>query len=64
MDMLARAEPIAWKAALLGMKAVRLAGRGPLVRPDFAIAPRAEVSSSSSRVVEMFCGMVRKLSMT
>jgi len=64
MDTLARAEPIAWKAALLGMKAVRLAGRGPLATPDFAIAPRAEVSSSSSRVVEMFCGMVRKLSMT
>lgn len=55
---------MAWKAALLGIKAVKLAGRGPLAMPEAAIAPRAAVSLSTSRVVEMFCGMVRKLSMT
>jgi hypothetical protein len=55
---------MAWKAALLGIKAVKLAGRGPLAKPESARAPRAAVSSRRSRVVEIFCGMVRKLSMT
>lgn len=65
VDRLARFPPIFWKAALLGMKQVRSGVLSSAwVRLVFWIAPTAEVRLRATPVAEMFCGRVRKRSIT
>lgn len=61
---LARFPPMAWKAALFGMKTVRSSVLSTVLASDKLVrAPTAEVRLRATAVVEMFCGRVRNRSM-
>ena len=59
-----RADPTAWKAALLGMKTVRfeVSSTGP-AKEVFVRAPTADVRPAAWAVAEIFWGGVRTASM-